>query len=244
MNRLYKKTAVVTAGAKGIGEAIVRRFAKDGYGVVFSYNTSEQKALKLSSELNNVFCIKADLSLEPDAKRLAAFSLEKLGEIDALVCNAGYAHYSIMPHTSIIEMRKVIGCNLDTAYLSCKAFYDIFVNQKKGSIVNISSVWGLSGASCETAYSAAKAGIIGLTQSLAKELAPSLVRVNAVAPGAIETDMIAHLSKAEREALISEIPLGRIGSTEDIASIVAFLASEEAGYITGQVLNVSGGLVI
>ena len=149
-----------------------------------------------------------------------------------------------MPHTSIIEMRKVIGCNLDTAYLSCKAFYDIFVNQKKGSIVNISSVWGLSGASCETAYSAAKAGIIGLTQSLAKELAPSLVRVNAVAPGAIETDMIAHLSKAEREALISEIPLGRIGSTEDIASIVAFLASEEAGYITGQVLNVSGGLVI
>ncbi len=238
------KTAVVTAGAKGIGEAIVRRLAGEGYSVVFSYRNSGEQAKKLAGELRNVFSFRADLSVESDCVSLASFALRTLGHIDVLVCNAGSACYELMPHTSPELFDTVVSDNLKTTFLTCKAFYDSFVSQKKGSIINVSSIWGIKGGSCESAYSAAKAGVIGLTTSLAEELAPSGVRVNSVAPGAIETDMLSGFSAEEKREIISGIPLKRIGSPAEIASVVSFLAGEDSSYVTGQVINVSGGFLI
>ncbi len=244
MNGIYEKTAVVTAGARGIGAAVVRRLSGEGYAVVFSYRNSEKEAAELAAELKNVFCFRADLSSADGCGRLAEFALSRLGRVDALVCNAGSSYYGIMPHTSEETFDRMVGDNLKSAYLVCRAFYDSFVSAGKGSIVCISSVWGIRGASCETAYSAAKAGITGLVTSLAMELAPSGIRVNSVAPGITETAMTGRFTASEREAMLGDVPLGRFGRPEDAAAAVAFLAGDDSSYITGQVINVSGGFLL
>lgn len=241
-----KMNIVVTGGAKGIGAAVVKLFAGNGYNVVFSYNQSEDDAQKLLGLLKDlsVFGFKADLTKEEDAKALYDFSISKLGRIDVLVNNAGTCEYGLLPFVSRDKFDKTVADNLGTTFLTTRCFYDHFVSNKRGSIINIASVWGLVGSSCEAVYSSAKAGIIGFTKALAKELAPSNIRVNAVAPGIVRTDMISRFSEDEICKMEEDIPLGRIGETADVAWAVFFLASKMSSYIMGEVINVSGGFVI
>lgn len=244
---ITEKVAVVTGGAKGIGARIARRFALNGYAVAISYRNSKNEADKLVAELSErgrAIAVCGDLSRFADAKRLRDEVFAAFGRCDVLVNNAGSSFYGLLADMREEDIKSVIGDGLLTSINATKAFYDDFAFGGRGCIVNVSSVWGIRGASCEAVYSAAKAGVIGFTRAMAKELAPSGVRVNAVAPGAIETDMIARFSSAEKEEIRREIPLGRIGDPNDVASAVLFLSSDAASYITGETLNVSGGYVI
>ena len=240
------KIAVITGGAKGIGAQIVHRFLYSGYNVVMSYKTSEKEAVALEKQYgkDRLTIVKADLTDYEAVKELRDIAINKYKSVDTLINNAGTSYYGILPDMTEADIMKVMSDNLLSAINVTKAFYDDFAFGHKGSIINISSVWGLKGASYESIYSAAKAGIIGFTEAIAKELAPSGVRVNAVAPGAIMTDMMKGFSESELEEIISEIPLKRLGTPEDVAGVVEFLASDRASYITGQVLNISGGYVI
>lgn len=243
-----KKIVLITGAAKGIGADTARLFAQKGYAVALHYNKSEQKALELKNMLVNngceveLFC--ADLSDAAACKKLCADVVEKMGKIDVLVNNAGIALVKPFLDTTEEEGTEVIKTNLLSAmYLSRYAAQDM-LKRKNGSIINVSSVWGMCGASCEVYYSASKAGLIGFTKALAKEMAPSNIRVNAVAAGVIDTDMNAHLSVCEKGELKDEIPLGKFGSGWDVAKAVYFLASDGADYITGETINVSGGFLI
>ncbi len=242
------KTAIVTGGAGGIGSAIVSKLCAEGYSVAIAYNSSEEKALALSSALisagNDAFPVHADVSDPAQAQALIDAARKLNGRIDLLVNNAGFSVRGCFDEISDAEWDRVIGVNLSGAFYCCRAAVPVMLRQKTGRIVNISSMWGQTGASCEVAYSAAKAGLIGLTKALAKELAPSGIRVNCVAPGAVETPMMAGFTSEELAALSEEIPLGKLGKPEQIAEAVAFLASDKASYITGQVLGVNGGMVI
>lgn len=245
---ITEKVAVITGGAKGIGAQTVRRFSRCGYAVVICYRSSSALADKLAAELNEcggrATAIRADLSSYAEAERLRDEVMREFGRCDVLVNNAGTSHYGLLSDTSEADALKVIGDNLSAAINTTKAFYDCFAFGHGGSIVNVSSVWGVCGASCEAVYSAAKAGVIGFTKAMAKELAPCGTRVNAVAPGAVLTDMLARFSSEEIDGIVKEIPFGRLGSTDDIASAILFLSSDEASYITGETINVSGGYVI
>ncbi len=243
-----KKIVLITGAAKGIGADIARLFAQKGYAVALHYNKSEEKALEMKALLENngceveLFC--ADLSQDGACKKLCADVVSKMGKIDVLVNNAGLTLVKPFLDTSEDEGEEIIRTNLLSAIkLSRYALQDM-LKRKSGSIVNISSVWGVCGASCEVYYSASKAGLIGFTKALAKEMAPSNIRVNAVAAGVIDTDMNAHLSVSEKDELKEEILLGRFGSGWDVAKAVYFLASDDADYITGQTVNVSGGFLI
>ncbi len=242
------KTVIVTGGAKGIGAAISSLFAKEGYNVVINYNTSEREANRLKSELCfkgfNVEIFKADISNPDEAKSLVNYAYSVFGSVDVLINNAGVAQQKLFTDISISDWNKMISVDLTGAFNCSKAVTPLFIRQHSGNIVNISSVWGLVGASCEVHYSAAKAGIIGMTKALAKELGPSGVRVNCVAPGVINTEMNNHLSKADLCALSDETPLCRNGETSEVAEAVFFLASDKASFITGQILSVDGGFAI
>lgn len=242
------KVAVITGGAKGIGGSIARRFSAMGYNVVISYKNSKLKALSLIKELSQfgvrAVAVCADLATEKGARILRDRVIEEFGKIDVLINNAGTAWYSLLVNMSEKEIDSVLSDNLKSCIYTSKAFYDDFAFSKTGSIVNISSVWGIKGSSMETVYSSAKAGIIGFTKALAKELAPCGIRVNAIAPGIIDTDMISSFSEQEISEMTKEIPCGRIGAPDDVANVALFLASDLASYITGEVINVSGGYVI
>ena len=230
------KTALVTGSSRGIGAATVRRLAADGWNVTVHYNTSKAAALALAEELHTT-AVQADITDHRQVKAL----FDTVGPVDLLVCNAGVAEYGLFTDGDEDTWRHVLAVNTDGACRCCREAIPAMVRQKAGNIILVSSVWGVYGASCEAAYSASKAALIGLTKALAKELGPSGIRVNCVAPGVIDTDMLAQFDFADRQALADQTALGRIGRPEDVAELIAFLASDKASFITGQIIGCDGG---
>lgn len=239
-------TAIVTGGAKGIGKAIVEELAKNGINLVINYNKSEQAAKDLRQELTqdgcNVEIYKADVSKREEAKRLVSFAKEKFGEIDILINNAGIDKWQLFTDITDEDWDEIISCNLNSAFYMTQEVVKDMIHNKKGTIINISSIWGITGASCEVAYSVSKAGMDGLTKALAKELAPSGIRVNSIAPGAIMTDMNKNLTNEEIEEVNNQIPLGRFGTPQEVAKCAKWLV--EDSYTTGQIISPNGGWVI
>ncbi len=239
-------TAIVTGGAKGIGKAIVEELAKNGINVVINYNKSKQAAKDLRQELTqdgcNVEIYKADVSKREEAKKLVSFAKEKFGEIDILINNAGIDKWQLFTDITDEDWDEIISCNLNSAFYMTQEVVKDMIHNKKGTIINISSIWGITGASCEVAYSVSKAGMDGLTKALAKELAPSGIRVNSIAPGAIMTDMNKNLTNEEIEEVNNQIPLGRFGTPQEVAKCAKWLV--EDSYTTGQIISPNGGWVI
>ncbi len=231
------KTALITGGARGIGESISRALSKEGYKLFIHCNQSLEEAKELALELGNAEVICADLA---NPKAVAEIA-EGCGEIDLLVNNAGVSLVSLFDKADPEAVRKMFEINLFAPINLARALLPAMIWKKSGVIINISSVFGESGGSCETDYSAAKAGIIGFTKALAKEVGPAGVRVNCVCPGIIDTDMNGNLTFEDVEALCNEIPLMRLGEAQEVADCVAFLASEKAKYITGAVIDINGG---
>ncbi len=242
------KTVLITGASKGIGAATAIRFAEKGYNVVMNYNNSVQSALILQKSLSEsgfkVIAYQANVRNRLDVDLMVKETIERFGGIDILINNAGIASQGLFTDISEIEWNEVIDINLNGTFNCAQAVLPHMINKKSGCIINISSMWGQVGASCEVAYSAAKAGVIGLTKALAKEVGPSGVRVNCIAPGLIETGMNQELTLEDVAAIVDQTPLGRIGTTNDIATTALFLASEDASYITGQVIGVNGGFVV
>lgn len=240
--------AVVTGGASGIGEAAVRALCADGMKVVINYNSSEAKAEALASELSfkdyYVMTAKADVSLSAEVNEMFDKISMDFGNPYVLVCNSGIAQQKLFTDITDDDWKKMLDVNLTGVFNCCRAVLPYMIREKYGRIINISSMWGQVGASCEVHYSASKAGVIGLTKALAQEVAPSGITVNCIAPGAIDTKMMSSFSQDDIKALCDEIPLMRLGRPEEIAAAVSFLASDNAGYITGQILGINGGMVI
>lgn len=243
-----KKTVIVTGASKGIGAATAILFAQKGYNVVINYNNSFQSAdILCRSLVENGFSAvlhKANVANKLEVDLMIKETVYKFGSVDVLINNAGISYQNLITYTDEVDFDNIIDVNLKGVFNCCKAVTSPMVEAKCGKIINISSMWGQVGASCEVAYSAAKAGVIGLTKALAKELAPSGITVNCIAPGLIETSMNAHLSEEDINAFVEEIPVGRMGNAEEIAAAAFFLASDEANYITGQVLGINGGYVV
>lgn len=242
-----KKVALVTGGAKGIGAATVKKLCKDGYAVAINYNTSEQRALSLcsfcASEGFTVIPVKCDVSVSSDVEKMFSQIEEKLGPVELLVNNAGVSLWGLFDTVTDEEWNNVIGTNLTGTFNCIRRAIPSMLKNKYGRIINISSVWGQEGASCEAVYSASKAGIIGLTKALAKEYAPSGITVNCLCPGVIDTEMMSRFSDEEKAAICEEIPVGRMGTPEEIAHAVSFLADKNSAYITGQILGINGGMI-
>jgi 3-oxoacyl-[acyl-carrier protein] reductase len=242
------KTVVITGASKGIGAATAILFARKGYNVVINYNNSYEAAKlltrSLSSQGYSVMDVKANVANHLETDSLIKEAVYKFGSVDVLINNAGVSHIGLITDTDEYDSDRIFDINLKGVYNCCKSVTPVMVSQKSGKIINIASMWGEVGASCEVAYSAAKAGVIGLTKALAKELAPSNINVNAISPGLIETGMNSNISIEDLSNFVEDIPLGRMGSADEIAAAAYFLASEDSDYITGQILGVNGGFVI
>lgn len=243
------KTAVVTGASRGIGAACAVAMAKAGYNVILGYKEQKEKAENLAKVLIEGYgiaalAVQADVSVSAQADELIEVAYRNFGRVDVLVNNAGIAGYKLFTEITDDEWNEMIGTNLTGVFNCTRAAAKYMVSAHSGSIVNISSMWGQVGASCEVHYSASKAGVIGLTKALAKELAPSGVRVNCICPGVIKTDMLTEIDDETVSALIEETPIGRLGTPKDIADSVAFLCGDGASFVTGQVLSVNGGFVI
>ena len=237
------KNILITGGSRGIGRAMVKAFSQKGYRVAFTYKSSIDEAEGLSRE-TGALAIMADSAKENDITKAVSTAASTLGGIDILINNAGISSFSLLQDLTLIEWNECMAVNLTSAFLYSREVIPYMLKSHEGRIINISSMWGLVGASCEVHYSAAKAGLIGFTKALAKELGPSGITVNAIAPGIIDTDMNSHLSPEDMRELSDETPIGRIGKAEEIAKAAIYLAGEDASFITGEVLNLSGGLVI
>ncbi len=243
---LKEKKALVTGGSRGIGKAVVIDLASRGADVVFTYHSSEEAAKNLQEEVKKygtkIFSIQADAGDFAKANEVIKFTLEKLGGLDILVNNAGITKDNLLLRMSEEDFDAVIDANLKSVFNYSKAVIKIMIGQKSGKIINIASVVGLIGNPGQANYVASKAGVIGFTKSLAKELASRNINVNTIAPGYIATDMTNKLNVAQKDVIKSLIPLKKIGSAEDIAKVVSFLSSSESDYITGQTIAVDGGL--
>ena len=243
------RTVVVTGGSRGIGAEIVRAFAKNGDNIVLNYNRSKDKAEDLAKEVMQMYnvqvmVVKADVSKPDQVEFLIKTAIQVFGRIDVLVNNAGVSLYNLLIDSSVEQIQEIINTNLNSCIYACKYASENMISNQSGKIINISSMWGITGGSGESVYSASKAGMIGFSKALAKELGFSGITVNVVAPGAIETDMLASLSDETKQEVAEETAVGRLGKPSDIASVVVFLASSGADYITGQVISVDGGYVI
>lgn len=243
-----KKTALVTGASRGIGRAIAAALAREGWAVCINYRERRDAAQSLEAQLRSEGCAvmtwQADVA---DREQVAAMvrSVEReLGPVSLLVNNAGISHQALFQDTGDETWDRLLAVNLTGSRNTCMEVLPGMISEKRGCIVNISSMWGLRGASCEVGYAATKAAIVGLTRSLALEVAPSGIRVNAIAPGCIETDMVKVLGEETKAMLVEETPIGRLGTPEDIANLVCFLASDKASFITGQVITADGGFIV
>lgn len=239
---------LVTGGAGGIGSEISVHFARRGYDVAIQYNSGRERAEQLATEIRSTFKVKAvavgaDFEDEKSVCDMFEKVVKTLGAPDVVVNNAGISEQRLFTDVTPQEWQRMVNVNMSAAFYICQCAAPYMIKKQKGAIVNVSSMWGISGASCEVAYSATKAGIIGMTKALARELGPSGIRVNCVAPGVIETKMNAVHSAETMKELAEETPLCRIGKPEEVAAAVYFLASEEASFITGQTLCVDGGFL-
>ena len=237
------KTVIVTGGSRGIGAAIVKELAKDKYNVVLNYNNSEEAAKQIKKELEEqnikIEIFKADVSKREEVKELVKFTLEKYKNIDVLINNAGIDQIKPFMDITDEDWNNIMQVNLNSVFYCSQEVLDNMIHNKNGCIINISSIWGRIGASCEVHYSASKAAIDGLTKALAKEMGPSNIRVNSIAPGIIETEMNKDLSDEDLKEIIYQIPLGRIAQPEEIAKSIKWLIDDE--YVTGQVISLDGG---
>lgn len=237
------KTVIVTGGSRGIGAAIVKELAKEKYNVVLNYNNSEEAAKQIQKELEEqnikIEIFKADVSKREEVRELVKFTLDKFKNIDVLINNAGIDQIKPFMDITDKDWDNIMQVNLNSVFYCCQEVLENMIHNKKGCIINISSIWGRIGASCEVHYSASKAAIDGLTKALAKEMGPSNIRVNSIAPGIIETEMNKDLTGEDLQEIISKIPLGRIAKPEEIARSIKWLIEDE--YVTGQVISVDGG---
>lgn len=241
------RNVLITGAARGIGAQTARKFAAVGCNVVVNFNTSRAEAELLCREITqnggNAVAIQADVSKRNEAKRLFEEAKNALGTVDVLVNNAGIAQIKLFTDITDEDYNRMLDCNLRSVFNCCQCALPDMIHKKQGRIINISSMWGVTGASCEVHYSASKAAVIGLTKALAKELAPSGITVNAIAPGVIDTPMNGSFDKQTINELIEETPVGRLGTAEDVARAILFLADEKSDFITGQTLGIDGGFI-
>ena len=242
-----KPTVLVTGASRGIGLATARLFAANGHPTVLNYNCSREPAFQAASEINAsggmAIAVKADVSEPEEVAAMFEAANEQFGVVDILVNNAAIARQSLFTDVDYDEWRRTFSVNVDGMFLCCKAALPYMLRGHRGNIINISSMWGQVGASCEVLYSATKAAVIGLTKALAQEVGPSGIRVNCVAPGVIDTEMNSHLSPDDLRALADNTPLMRLGTPEEVAGAIYFLASDNASFITGQVICPNGGYI-
>ena len=240
------KNVIVTGASRGIGKCIVENLAREGYNVLLNYNKSEKQAKKIQNDLREegilIEIFRADVSKKADVKKMIEFALNKWNKIDVVVNNAGIARLQMFQDITEEDWNEVIDTNLKSAFYMCQGVVPNMIHEKTGCIINISSIWGIVGASCETVYSISKAGIDALTKSLAKELGPSNIRVNSIAPGVINTDMNSKLDEHIIKEIKNDTPLEKIGNPIDIYRCVKWLIEDE--FTTGQVISVNGGYII
>ena len=241
-----EKIAIVTGASRGIGREIAKTLARKGIKVIANYNKSEKQAIELKEELSKeqieIDIVKADVSKREEIKNLVKFTLDKYEKIDILINNAGISEYKLFTEETDEDWNKVIGTNLYSAFAMSQEVVPNMIHNKNGCIINMSSAWGVVGGALEVIYSVSKAGLDGLTKSLAKELGPSNIRVNSIAPGMIRTDMNKKFTEKELEELKNETPLEKIGKPEDIAKCVSWLVEDE--FTTGQIISINGGWII
>lgn len=238
-----EKVIVVTGASRGIGREIAKTLSRENNKVIACYNNSEKEATILKEELEKenkkIDIIKGDISKREDCKKIVEYVINKYKKIDVLINNAGISTYNLFTDITDEEWNRTINTNLNSVFYMSQETVKYMIKQKEGSIINISSIWGIVGASCEVAYSVSKAGIDGMTKALAKELGPSNIRVNSIAPGLIDTEMNNDLTKEELDNIINETPLCKIGKPEDIAKCIKWLVEDE--FTTGQVISINGG---
>lgn len=238
------KTVVVTGASKGIGRAVAKEFANNGYNVVICYNKSVSDAQQLLNEVSQTtraIAVKVDVSNEDDVKNMVEITKKTFGNIDVLVNCAGVSDTRLLIDSTKEDYDFVFDTNMRGTYNTCKQIGREMLSNQSGKIINISSIWGLRGGSCESVYSASKGAIIAFTKALAKELGPNGINVNVVAPGFIQTDMTKNVTEEIKQEIMESSALGRLGTPEDVAGVVSFLASEKSNFITGQVISVDGG---
>ncbi|WP_040212057.1 elongation factor P 5-aminopentanone reductase [Clostridium polynesiense] len=244
---LSNKTAVITGASRGIGKAIALELSKAGAGIIVNYVNNKIKADEVVEEIRaqggSAFAVKADVSDFDEAKELINIAKEHYGRVDILINNAGVSHVGLFMDMDITSIKKVLDTDVLGIMNTCHSVMNEMISRKKGVIINISSIWGSCGASCEAVYSGAKSAVNGFTRALAKELGPSNIRVNAIAPGVIETEMNSWLSEEEKTELLKDIPLGRFGLPEEVAALVRFLCSDNASYISGQIITIDGAMI-
>lgn len=247
---MISRNVFLTGGSRGIGAAAVLAFARAGYNVAFTWHSNGDaaqrvlEAARVIAPQGQFLALCSDAADSAAVQQAVAQAEAAFGSLQVLVCNAGVAQQKLFTDLTDEDWRRVMGVDLDGAFYACRAVLPGMIRQKYGRILLVSSMWGQTGGSCEVHYSAAKAGVIGLCKALAKEEGPSGITVNCVAPGVIDTDMMASFTPEDRAALAEETPVGRLGTAEEIARTLVFLADEAAGYITGQVIGQNGGLVI
>lgn len=244
------KTALITGASGGIGKEIVKKFVQNGYKVIAQYNKNKNGITELLTELERenlggtVYPVQADFTHLNSIENMFLDVFSKFNGVDVLVNNTGIGLYKLITDTTEKEWDEIFDVNVKSVYYTVNKVLPFMLDKKAGKIVNVSSMWGVSGASCEVAYSASKAALIGYTKALAKELAPSGINVNCVCPGVIDTKMNARFNKEEMDSLIQETPLNRLGTPKDVAELIFFLTEEKSSFITGQIISCDGGFLV